>query len=50
MMDIIGEIMTQENGTILNIMQAANEMPDTYSIEEKLRAGMEEVTGAPVII
>jgi hypothetical protein len=48
--DIIEEIAQQSNGDILCIVQAANEMPEHYSIEEKLRAGMEEVTGAPVKI
>lgn len=44
MVDIIDELMRRTNGEILNAIQAASEMPDTYTVEEKLKAGLEEVT------
>lgn len=44
-MDIIDRLMRLDNGGILNAIQAASEMPDTMSVEEKLEAGYSEVTG-----
>lgn len=40
-MDIIDRIMRRTNADILCIIQAASEMPDTYTVEEKLEAGLE---------
>lgn len=42
-MDVIDRIMRLTNGQILNALQAASEMPDTYSVEEKLEAGLAEI-------
>lgn len=34
-------IAQRDNADILCIIQAASEMPDTYTVEEKLTAGLE---------
>lgn len=40
-MDVIDMITQRTDADILCIIQAASEMPDTYSVEERLTAGLE---------